>query len=127
MVEIPTPLTAAELEEATQVVLPESGTWQMVYPSGGSSVCSGVAFSIPLPDMLVELTQTADGFTILNPDYGQTFVGDGNGNFTFHLSADGATSDITLTLINSNLLRGEVVSGIPDCKVTWQIDVIRQN
>jgi hypothetical protein len=128
-VEIPTPLTAAELEAATQVTLPEEGAWTATDTGNGSYIgCIDMALP-PFPPVTGQLTPTDDGFTLAF-ETPLTFVGDGAGNFHAQDSGEGYVIDYDFTLIEPGLLRGGTVMNMDvgqTCTITWTIDITRQD
>jgi len=127
-IELPTPLTAAELEEATQGVRPEEGTWTITDTGGAvDSVCEGIIIPpITFPSISGELVHTEDGFMFTAPDVIAMFVGDGDGNFIAQVNMNGGTTRLDVTLIDPSLMRGQIVTGEASCNITWNIDMTRQ-
>lgn len=128
-IEIPTPLTQAELEAASQVTLPEAGTW-LITDTGGGSYIGCIDMPLPsFPDMSVEITQVENGF-LLPVDPPLTFIGDGEGNFMSETSGEGYVITYHFTLIEPGLMRGNssMVMDIGEtCTINWTIDIILQD
>jgi uncharacterized protein YgiM (DUF1202 family) len=123
-IEIATPLTAAELEEATAVTLPNEGTWHYTDAGGGSHMgCVGMDLP-PFEAINASLTYAGDGFRLGFPNP-VTASPSGEGVYVAVESGQGYTTTFTFMPTSPDTMDVTAVTEISveglACEINWII------